>query len=146
MKEEPHSKLDEYLRFYESLSLDSVSQIEDLVTPGVFFRDPFNEVTGVAAYQEILTDMFERCREPKFKVIHVVRDHRTAYIKWSFSFIADARGAKTWEIVGVSELEFATDGRISSHIDYWDPASQLYERFAIIGALFAFLRKRLSAH
>ena len=140
------SKLDDYLSFYESLTLDSLDQVANFVTPDVLFRDPFNEVTGVEAYREILVDMFERCKEPKFKILSVVRDDQTAFIKWSFSFIASSKEPKEWEIVGVSELKFSDDGLISQHIDYWDPASQLYERFPIIGSIFAFCRKRLSAH
>ena len=50
---------------------------------------------------------------------------------------------KQWTIEGVTLLELRPDGKIVSHCEYWDAASQLYEKFPIIGPLLRMLRARI---
>jgi hypothetical protein len=52
---------------------------------------------------------------------------------------------ETWTIDGMSDLAFAADGRVRSHVDHWDAASQLYEKVGGLGWLMRFLKSRLKA-
>jgi hypothetical protein len=42
-------------------------------------------------------------------------------------------------------VQFDPDGRVAEHIDYWDPAGQVYETIPILGLLMRALRRRLAA-
>ena len=44
----------------------------------------------------------------------------------------------------MSELTLAPDGRVAEHVDYWDPAAQLYERVPVLGWLMRRIRRRLA--
>ncbi|MGF1613848.1 MAG: hypothetical protein ACFCVA_08020 [Gammaproteobacteria bacterium] len=62
-----------------------------------------------------------------------------AYLRWRFAF---GPAARRREIEEVSRVRFVADGRVEEHIDYRDPAAQLYEAIPVLGSL---LRRRLSA-
>ena len=49
------------------------------------------------------------------------------------------------DITGASMVMFADDGRVMTHVDYWDAASQLYEKLPIIGWLLKKLRQLFAA-
>ena len=48
-------------------------------------------------------------------------------------------------IQGASRLQFAADGRVASHRDYWDSGRELYEHLPLLGVLLRALRRRLGA-
>ena len=83
-----------------------------------FFKDPFNEVTGVAGVQQAYAHMFDQLSEPSFSVLE----------RWEHT-----RGATL------------ADGRISYHRDYWDAAEELYAKLPVLGGLMRFLQRRLRA-
>jgi steroid delta-isomerase len=68
-----------------------------------------------------------------------------AYLQWRFDFAFKRKGGQPLSIEGVSRVCFDGEGRVSEHVDYWDPAAQLYEHLPWLGRLFAVLRRRLAA-
>jgi len=133
-----------YARLYETLSPRTVPSLGDHLSEYVRFKDPFNDVTGVAAVAAIFKDMFTRVHEPRFKVHHWALDGAIAYLRWSFSFRRKP-SARAWTIDGVSEIAFDEAGLIAYHIDHWDAASQLYGRLPLIGIAIRALARRLAA-
>ena len=133
-----------YVQFYESLEESSLEQLRQLVTADVKFRDPFNDVVGVEAYLHVLRDMFSRCDQPRFTVSRTWLEENRAILKWEYRFLAAGSQSK-WEIHGLSELKLSSDGKIESHIDYWDAASQLYQRLPLIGWIIRRIQDHLRA-
>lgn len=134
--------LDRLVAFYESLTVQSVPQIARLYAPQAFFRDPFNEVNGVAAIERIFRHLFQQVEAPRFTMTNRLREGNQAMLGWVFRF---GSGARTIEIPGVSHLILDAQGRVTSHVDYWDAASGLYARLPLVGPLMRWLRRRLSA-
>jgi steroid Delta-isomerase len=130
-----------YVELFEHLAPERLAELAPLVTEDVHFRDPFNDVRGVAAFTRVLEDMFERTEAPRFEVLHWTADGHCGYIRWRFSARVPLLGQ--WRIEGVSTLEFAADGRIAEHLDYWD-ASAVYARIPLLGALVRGVRRRLA--
>ncbi|MDX1710497.1 MAG: nuclear transport factor 2 family protein [Rhodovibrionaceae bacterium] len=133
-----------YAQFFEQLDRDSLERIEQLCAPEVRFKDPFNDVTGVAAVRRVFEKMFEDVDDPAFEVTDIACSGQTAYLRWRF-FFRPRKASRQWRIEGMSEVAFDTDGRVLSHIDHWDAAGQLYERLPIIGTLLRKIRRRLAA-
>ena len=48
-----------------------------------------------------------------------------------------------WHVDGVTELHFAADGRVDSHLDYWDSGSQFYAHLPVLGWVVRKVRQRL---
>jgi hypothetical protein len=129
-----------YVALFETLTPQTIAQLEPLLSEQVRFRDPFNDVCGFAAVQRLLDDMFERTRDPRFEVSHWSLDGQCGYVLWTFSAGLPVLGP--WQVEGVSRLTFDDQGRISSHIDYWD-AGGLYEKVPLLGRVIGLIRRRL---
>lgn len=133
-----------YIRFYETMTPESLARLPDLVTPDLHFADPFNDVRGIAAMQRILAKMFADLREPRFVVTHHAWDGELCFLRWRFT--ARSKSGDPWAIEGMSELRFAADGKVASHIDHWDAGKQFYEKLPLIGALLRLIRRRVAAN
>ncbi len=131
-------------RFYETLSPQTLDQTATVYADDAHFIDPFNDVHGQAAIRRVLAHMFDNLQSPRFEVLQSITEGDAAMLAWDFRF--SRRGQRDeWRVHGVSQLGFAADGRVLLHRDHWDPASQLYERLPLLGAVLRALRRRLSA-
>ena len=134
-----------FRQFWEELTPERVARIGEHYTEDAYFRDPFNEVRGLAAIRPIFEHMFETLHEPRFKILEVVRQGDAAFFVWDFSFrVKQWKPEVTQTIHGSSHVRFAPDGRVSYHRDYWDAAGELYEKLPIIGALMRWLAKKMA--
>ena len=129
-----------YRTFLEKLTLETLERLPDHVTPDVRFKDPFNDVRGADAMARVFRHMFANVRNVRFTVHHALASEDTGLMSWRFQGILSG---KPWSFEGTSVLRFAPDGRVAEHIDYWDAATEFYERFPVIGWLLAVLRRRL---
>ena len=132
-------KLDALVRWYETLTPETVPQLGDLYHERARFRDPFNDVRGHAAIAAIFRHMFNTTEQPLFRITDRQRQGRTAWVSWVFDFGLRGRAMR---IEGVSRLDFGDDGRVIEHRDYWD-ATELFEAFPLVGTILRHL-KRLS--
>jgi len=134
------------IRFYESITPESVSRFPEFYAENACFKDPFNEVRGLGAIQRIFAHMFGQVDEPRFVVSEQVADAHGAVLIWTFHYRFRGVGKASAEQVmrGVSHLKFDADGKVVFHRDYWDTAEELYMKIPLLGALMRFLRKRLS--
>jgi steroid Delta-isomerase len=135
-----------YVRFYEALSPETVSDLRSVVHEDIHFKDPFSDVVGVATYQALLVGMFNAAPDIRFKVLHCAYDGEVCFLRWDSQGTLRVLGKDPWVVKGMSELRFAEDGRVISHIDHWDAASQFYERIPVLGAILRLIRRSVSAH
>jgi limonene-1,2-epoxide hydrolase len=131
-------------QYFETLTPASVAKMGNFYTEDAYFRDPFNEVTGVAKIERIFAGMWESLDDPRFVIVNAVAQGNEAFLEWDFHFTVKrlrAKGAMT--IHGVSHLRFAADGRVAYHRDYWDAASELYAKLPLVGGLMRWLARRI---
>ncbi len=135
--------LDDYIEYFEKLTPRSVGMIEKLAAPGIRFKDPFNDVQGVDAFQRVFEHMFENVEKPKFKVTDSSwsrQQDRTAYLRWVFTYSMNGNARK---VEGLSAVMFSNDGLVMSHIDFWDAAENFYENIPVLGAMIRFVKSKL---
>ena len=137
-------QLDPLLTFYENLTPAELGRFREFYTEDAVFKDPFNDVRGVAAIERIFAHMFRQVEAPRFAVSERVADAEGAVLVWSFHFRFRYNGEEQ-TIRGVSHLKFDDDGRVNYHRDYWDAAGELYARLPGVGLLMRLLRRRLAA-
>jgi hypothetical protein len=129
--------------FFESISPQDAARMAEFYTEDAWFKDPFNEVRGVAEIGRIFAHMFEQVDSPRFIVREVLAQGETALLTWDFEFGFRApMRAGVQRIHGCSLLHFAPDGLVIRHRDYWDAAQELYEKMPVIGGLMRWLRRR----
>ncbi len=134
--------LERLVRFYETLSPESLDHLREVYAPQARFKDPFNDVAGTAAIEAVFRHMFEQVGDPRFDVTSCIESERRAALEWVFGFTLRGRRIR---VRGASVVDFDDDGRVTLHRDYWDPAEELYEKLPVLGALFRALRRRLRA-
>lgn len=135
-------RLERIAIFFETLSPVTVSQLPDLYHAQAYFKDPFNEVEGIAAIERIFSHMYTQVNNPHFKMLSGVVQDNTGWLEWSFTFDRDG---DTCSVRGASRLIFDSTGKISTHRDYWDTGEELYAKLPVLGWLIRRLQKKLSA-
>jgi len=135
------SAVEYYAEFMRNLSADSLPHITRHVAEDVYFRDPFNEVTGVDKMQQIFAHMYETMGEVRFDILHCAMTGATGLLHWRI--VATLRG-KPWEFEGMTKVEFNEDGLAVSHVDHWDAAREFYEHFPVIGWSLKAIRRKIA--
>ena len=136
--------LERLATYFESLTPESVQHIGEYYAADAYFKDPFNEVRGIAGITRVFEHMFVQVHEPRFKVTDRFRAGGSAFLAWDFTF-RPKPGARVITVRGSSHLRFDETGKVCFHRDYWDVAGELYEQVPVLGALLRMLRRRLSA-
>ena len=138
--------LAELIKFYQELSPESVARFPDFYSSNAYFKDPFNEVRGLALIQRIFSHMFTQVGEPRFVVTESIVAENGAMLIWEFNFQLKLWSKSQTQIMrGVSHLRFDADGKVDFHRDYWDTGEELYMKLPAIGSLMRGLRRVLAA-
>lgn len=141
----PAALLDAYVAYFETLQPETVDRLDELASPDVHFRDPFNDVRDRTHFKRALSRMFEDVDDPRFAVTDRAVGTQAAYLRWTFTFRPKGK-KEIWRLEGVSEVRLdPVAGRISEHLDHWDAAGQFYEKLPGLGLLLRQVRRRLAA-
>jgi ketosteroid isomerase-like protein len=133
-------------RWFETLTPQSVGHLAAFYTADAHFKDPFNDVRGVAAIERIFEHMFHALHAPRFVVTQQLVDGAQVFLVWEFRFRFKRFDTVTEQVVrGGSHLTLTEDGRISEHRDYWDAAEELYEKLPGLGVLMRWLKRRANS-
>lgn len=142
----PHDAIDRLCVWFEALSPASLQQLGNFYTADARFKDPFNEVQGIAAITGIFEHMFDSLHGPRFVITSRMIDGAQCFLVWEFRFRFKRFDTTTEQVVrGGSHLRLAHDGRVSDHRDYWDAAEEQYEKLPVVGGLMRWLKKRSRA-
>ena len=133
------------IAFFENLSPADVASIGQFYAPQARFKDPFNEVQGLAAIEGIFRHMFAALEHPRFVITGRVEQGPQCFLTWEFRFAfrSYAQGVEQ-TIRGATHLELDDAQRITLHRDYWDAAEELYEKLPGLRVLMRWLKKRAS--
>lgn len=131
-----------YIDFFTHLNVENLNEFENYFAGDAHFKDPFNDVIGIERIRKVFEHMFATTESPRFTIIHHAENEDILMLNWLFEF---KKKQRMWQIEGSSRVRFNQKGLVSEHIDYWDPAEQIYSKVGILKPLINFLTKRLSA-
>ena len=129
------------VQFFERLSPSDLTRMDQIYSDDAYFKDPFNDVKGVAAITHIFAHMFAKVDKPTFIVSSSITQNTEAFLVWDFHLSFKGEN-KPRVIHGSSHLRFDTNGKINYHRDYWDAAEELYEKLPFIGGFMRFLKRQ----
>ncbi len=138
----PDARVARVVALYETLVPADLPALRGVYADDARFKDPFNQVQGVAAIARIFSHMFRTLDQPRFRVLEIVADGDALFLTWDFSFRTRGAGAAAMAIHGGSHIRFNAAGQVQQHRDYWDAAEELYEKLPLLGALMRWLKKR----
>ena len=135
--------VDRIVEAFQTLSPASVQALDAIYATDARFKDPFNEVQGLAEIQRIFRHMYVSLENPHFVVTGRIVQGAQCFLTWEFRF-----GFRTFKrgeaqcIVGGSHLTLNDEGHITLHRDYWDAAEELYEKLPVVGGVMRWLKRR----
>ena len=133
-------------QFFEQLNPQSLAQLKNFYSPGAHFKDPFNQVEGIEAIEQIFLHMYASLENPRFVITAQVVDGHQAFMTWDFKFRFKRFDTTTEQVVkGTTHLVLDDQSRISLHRDYWAAAEELYEKLPWVGSLMRWLKKRANS-
>jgi steroid Delta-isomerase len=134
------------VQYFEGITPDRVSELREIYSVDARFKDPFNEVQGIADIEKIFAHMFVALHEPRFVVTKVVQQGDDCFLTWDFIFRFKRFDTTTLQTVrGASHLVLDEHNKVTLHRDYWDVAEELYEKLPLIGGLMRFLKARANS-
>jgi hypothetical protein len=129
--------------FFETLTPESVAQLPNIYDAQARFKDPFNEVQGLAEIERIFRHMYVALDGPHFVITGQLVDGAQAFLTWEFRFRFKRFDTQTLQVVrGGSHLVFNDQGLVTLHRDYWDAAEELYEKLPLLGGVMRWLKKQ----
>ena len=141
----PDPRVQRVIDAFETLQPADVARLGELYTPDARFKDPFNEVQGVPAIQQVFEHMFVALDGPRFVIREAVCEGEQCFLTWDFLFRMRSLRKDEQTVRGSTHVRFAADGRIVLHRDYWDAAEELYEKLPGLGALMRWLKRRANS-
>jgi len=140
-----NTAVDRIVEAFQTLTPTGVDALDAIYAPNVRFKDPFNEVQGVAEIQRIFRHMYLTLDNPRFVVTGRIVQGTQCFLTWEFRFgFRRFKPGQAQCILGGSHLVLNPAGRITLHRDYWDAAEELYEKIPLVGSLMRWLKRRTS--
>ena len=136
-----HKRLEEIICWFETLTPETLDTIDSIYSADTFFRDPFNQITGLSGVTRIYKHMFDSLQNPKFVITNRIVQGLQAFVSWHFNFVIRGRSI---QIVGCTYFSLNAEGLIAVHRDYWDVAEELYEKIPLLGSLMRLLKRKLA--
>lgn len=95
------------------------NQTYEIYADNVFFKDPLNELRGLARYQEMIEFISTWFRDIKMDLLDIHLSGNVIYTEWILNWTTPLPWQPRIAIPGRSELTLNEEGKITSHIDYW---------------------------
>ncbi len=130
---------------FEALTAADVARLGEFYAADAAFKDPFNEVRGVPAIQQVFAHMYVALDAPHFIVRDVLVQGDQCVLTWDFVFRFRRFSRALQTVRGASHLKLDAHGLITLHRDYWDAAEELYEKLPAVGALMRWLKRRANS-
>lgn len=139
------SPLRAYADFFESLcEATPIEAYRERFDENIYFEDPFQKVTGLAKVYAIFQHMFKTLHKPRFIVDEIISDKGSAYLRWTFSYQRSHKHPIE-KFTGVSRVQLLENGKVLSHVDYWDAGENVYEKVPLLGSLLRLIKKKIRA-
>ena len=125
--------INNYLNLFSNLNKENIKKFDDLVVKDIIFIDPFNNIKGLDNFKNIFYHMFNTVEEPKFDIVDYAQNKDHIFLKWKMTFYA-FKASQTIE--GMSDITLNKEGKVISHLDYWDSLNGIFIKLPFLGFLY----------
>ena len=125
--------INNYLNLFSNLNKENIKKFDDLVVKDIIFIDPFNNTKGLDNFKNIFYHMFDTVEEPKFDIVDYAQNEDHVFLKWKMTFYA-FKASQTIE--GMSDITLNQEGKVISHLDYWDSLNGIFIKLPFLGFLY----------
>ncbi len=138
-----NNAVDRIVDVFQTLTPAGVDALGAIYAPDAHFKDPFNDVHGLAEIQRIFRHMYVNLENPRFVITERVVQGTQCFLTWEFHFgFLRFQQGQAQCILGSTHLVLNAAGCIILHRDYWDAAEELYEKLPLLGSVMRWLKRR----
>ena len=127
------NNINNYLNLFSNLNKENIKKFDDLVVKDIIFIDPFNNIKGLDNFKNIFYHMFDTVEDPKFDIVDYAQNKDHIFLKWKMTFYA-FKASQTIE--GMSDITLNKEGKVISHLDYWDSLNGIFIKLPFLGFLY----------
>ena len=127
------NNINNYFNLFSNLNKENIKKFDDLVVKDIIFIDPFNNIKGSDNFKNIFYHMFDTVEEPKFDIVDYAQNKDHIFLKWKMTFYA-FKASQTIE--GMSDITLNKEGKVISHLDYWDSLNGIFIKLPFLGFLY----------
>lgn len=99
---------------------------------------------GAAAIEEYFLKTAANLKDCKVTIDDVAKSGPDYYVRWTMLFSATAmRGGDPVESIGISQVRFNREGKVTFHQDFWDAGRNFFGHLPVAGGVIDIIRKRL---
>lgn len=137
----PIAKLKHY---YESFGQVSLDYLDEIYAKDVVFIDPLHQINGIEALKRYFSETCENLSYCRFIFIEEIASEQSVCLKWRMEYSHSAiKNNARLELVGTSILQFS-EGLITSHEDFYDMGSMVYEHIPLLGGAIRMIKSRMT--
>jgi len=135
-----------FMETYNQLDKTNLALLDTIYHPRIHFADPAHSLDGLNSLKLYFTALYENVRSIRFEFHAHLENSSQAFLTWTMHF-SHARLAKGRSIAvsGCSRLEFAAEGKVIYHRDYFDLGAMLYEHIPLLGGIIKTIKQRLGS-
>jgi hypothetical protein len=135
--------IERFKAYFKILHESDLSQLRDLYSEQVLFKDPVHEIRGLVELEDYFTSLCADLSDCRFEYLDEMITDQAAYVKWMMHFKHPKLGNRLISVRGVSHLKISD--KIDYHEDFYDMGAMLYEQLPLIGNVTRWLRLRLAS-
>jgi hypothetical protein len=135
--------IERFKAYFKILHKSDLSQLRDLYSQQILFKDPVHEIRGLVELEDYFTSLCADLSDCRFEYLDEMITDQAAYVKWMMHFKHPRLGNRLISVRGVSHLKISD--KIDYHEDFYDMGAMLYEQLPLIGNVTRWLRLRLAS-
>ena len=136
-------QVERFKSYFKILHESDLSQLRDLYSEQILFKDPVHEIRGLVGLEDYFTSLCADLSDCRFEYLDEMVTDNAAYVKWMMHFKHPRLGNRLISVRGVSHLKISD--KIDYHEDFYDMGAMLYEQLPLIGSVTRWLRMRLAS-
>ena len=135
--------IERFKAYFKILHESDLSQLRDLYSEQILFKDPVHEIRGLVELEDYFTSLYADLSDCRFEYLDEMITDQAAYVKWMMHFKHPRLGNRLISLRGVSHLKISD--KIDYHEDFYDMGAMLYEQLPLVGNVTRWLRLRLAS-
>lgn len=137
------SNRDKVKFFFDKLTKDNMSLVEEFYHQDVHFIDPVGEIRGAAKMKKYYGNMYQNVKALRFDFSEFHESGNTVIAVWKMVLKTDKlKGGEEIIVDGNSVIKFDDTGKASYHRDYFDMGAFVYENIPVIGYVIRNIKDR----
>lgn len=133
------------ISFFDNLSFDTISIVDDFYSADAVFIDPLVKLNGSDKIKNYYAKLYEAVIEISFDYGNLVQEDTKLTMEWVMHL--RATGIKSGQLIsvpGISIIKFNETEKVEYHRDYYDLGEFVYEHIPILNKVIAFIKEKLA--